>query len=156
VIVAALLLAAASTVSTVDAAGVHKAVAAAKGRPVVLNFWATWCAPCIKEFPDLVALARDRKDVTVISVSIDDEADRAAVDAFVAKQKPSFRVYMKKAGGDEAFINGVDPKWSGSVPFTLIFDAAGKKKASVEGEQTRADLEKSLPKVTPPKTVTGS
>jgi thiol-disulfide isomerase/thioredoxin len=156
VIAAALLLAATgATVPSVDAPGVHKLVAAERGRPVVVNFWATWCAPCVKEFPDLVALARDRQDVTVISISIDDESERAAVDAFVAKQKPSFRVFLKAPGKDEAFINGVDPKWSGSVPFTLIFDANGGKKAQIEGEQTRAELEKALGKVTPPKTVTG-
>jgi thiol-disulfide isomerase/thioredoxin len=155
VVIAALLLAAAATVPRIDAAGVHKLVAAEKGRPVVVSFWATWCAPCIKEFPDLVALARERKDVTVLSISIDDESERAAVDAFVAKQKPSFRVYIKAPGPEEAFINGVDPKWSGSVPLTLIFDSAGQKKALIEGEQTRAELEKALAKVTPRQTVLG-
>jgi thiol-disulfide isomerase/thioredoxin len=148
VIAAALLLAAAASVPRADAPGVLKAVAAEKGKPVVLNFWATWCAPCVKEFPDLVALARDRKDVTVISVSIDDESEHPEVDAFVAKQKPSFRVYIKAPGKDEAFINGIDTKWSGSVPFTIVFDAAGKKAAQIEGEQTRAQLEKALAKVT--------
>jgi thiol-disulfide isomerase/thioredoxin len=148
VIVAALLLAT-QAVTAVDAPGVHGLVAAQKGRPVVVNFWATWCAPCIKEFPDVVALARQRPDVAVISISIDDESERGAVEAFVAKQKPPFRVYIKAPGRDEAFINGVDPKWSGSVPFTLIFDATGQKKTLIEGEQTRAELDKAIGKVTP-------
>jgi thiol-disulfide isomerase/thioredoxin len=147
---AALVLAAAATatVPQLDVAGVHKAVAAEKGKPVVVNFWATWCAPCVKEFPDLVALARERKDVAVISISIDDESEHPEVDAFVAKQKPSFKVYIKAPGKDEAFINGIDPKWSGSVPFTIVYDAAGKKATQIEGEQSRAQLEKALAKVT--------
>jgi thiol-disulfide isomerase/thioredoxin len=151
VIAASLLLAAAAAASapTVDAAGLQKLVAAEHGRVVVVSFWATWCAPCIKEFPDVVALARERKDVTVISVSIDDDSERGAVDAFVAKQRPSFHVYRKAGGNDEAFINAIDAKWSGAVPFTLIFDAAGQKKAAIEGEQTRAQLDKALAKVTP-------
>jgi thiol-disulfide isomerase/thioredoxin len=148
---APLLLAAATATGapTVDAAGLQKLVAAEHGHVVVVSFWATWCAPCLKEFPDVVAFARERKDVTVISVSIDDDSEREAVDAFVAKQKPSFRVYRKAGGNDEAFINTVDGKWSGAVPFTLIFDAAGQKKAAIEGEQTRAELDKALAKVTP-------
>ena len=140
-----ILLAATLLAGEVDAQGLHRAVKAKKGRAVVVNFWATWCEPCVKEFPDFVALARDRKDVAVISVTIDDAADRAAVDDFLKKQKPPFPVYIKADGNDEAFINGVDPKWSGAVPLTMIFDAAGKRVYFDERELTRAELDKLLP-----------
>jgi thiol-disulfide isomerase/thioredoxin len=143
-----LLLAASLLTGDVDAAGLHRAVRSERGRAVVVNFWATWCEPCVKEFPALVALARERQDIRVISVSIDDPGDRKAVEDFLQKQKPSFPVYLKAAGADEAFINGVDPKWSGAVPLTIVFDTAGKKSFFLEGEITREKLESNLPAAT--------
>jgi len=146
--VISVLLAATLLTGDLDAAGIHRAVRAERGRAVVVNFWATWCEPCIKEFPDLVALAKARSDIRVISVSIDDPGERAAVEEFLQKQKPSFKVYLKAAGADEAFINGVDPKWSGAVPLNIVFDAEGKRTSFLEGETTREKLEALLP---PPK-----
>ena len=145
----ALLLAAGLLAGDLDAKGVHGAVQAQKGRPVVVNLWATWCAPCVAEFPGLVALAKERKDVAFISVTIDDPADRGAVETFLKKQQPTFPVYLKAAGSDEAFIAGIDEKWSGAVPLTLIYDAAGKKTAQIEGEATRKSIEAALPAAKP-------
>jgi thiol-disulfide isomerase/thioredoxin len=144
--VIAILLAASLLAGDVDAQGLHRAVKAQKGRAVVVNFWATWCEPCVKEFPDFVALARERKDVAVISVTIDDKADRPAVEDFLKKQKPPFPVYIKADGNDEAFINGIDPKWSGAVPLTIVYDAAGQRTYFDERELTREQLEKLVPK----------
>jgi thiol-disulfide isomerase/thioredoxin len=128
----------------VDGAQVRHLVAAQRGRPVVLTFWATWCAPCVKEFPDMVELARSRKDVAVISVSLDDASSADDVAAFVEKQQPSFPVYLKAPGRDESFINEVDPHWSGALPATLVFDAQGHKTRLLEGEQTRVELERAI------------
>jgi len=139
------LLAATLLAGDVDAPGLHRAVRAQRGRVVVVNFWATWCEPCVKEFPDFVALARERKDVAVISVTIDDRADRPAVEEFLKKQKAPFPVYIKADGNDEAFINGIDTKWSGAVPLTIVYDASGQRTYFDEREITRAELEKLLP-----------
>jgi len=128
----------------VDAGAVGRLVAAQKGHAVVLNFWATWCAPCVKEFPELIALAAQRKDVVFLSVSIDDKDSRGELEAFVTKHHPPFPVYAKAAGDDQAFIDGVDPEWSGVVPVTLVFDPAGKRVALLQGEHTRADIEKAV------------
>lgn len=141
-----ILLAAALLAGDVDAQGIHRAVKAQKGRAVVVNFWATWCEPCVKEFPDFVALAKERRDVAVISVSIDDPADRAVVEDFLKKQKPTFPVYVKAEGGDEAFINGIDPKWSGAVPLTIVYDVAGKRVLFEEREVTRKEIEAAIAK----------
>ena len=139
-----LLLLAAVLAGQVDGPAVGRAVAAHRGRPVVLTLWATWCEPCMKEFPDLVALARERKDVAFLSVSIDEPSDRKVLEDFVAARRPPFPVYARAAGPDEPFIDGVDREWSGVVPATLVYDREGKRVALLQGEHTRADIEKAL------------
>jgi thiol-disulfide isomerase/thioredoxin len=143
------LLLSALLAGEVDAAGLARLIAAHRGRPVVVNFWATWCAPCVREFPELAALARSRRDVAVLSVSIDEPEDRVALDAFVAERRPPFPVYAKAPGADEAFINAVDPGWSGAVPATVVFDRQGRRAATLQGEHGRADIESALARLTP-------
>jgi thiol-disulfide isomerase/thioredoxin len=138
------LLLAAVLAGQLDGPGVVRAVAAHRGRPVVLTLWATWCEPCVKEFPGLVDLARARKDVTFLSVSIDEPADRRLLEGFVAARRPPFPVYARAAGPDQAFIDGVDREWSGVVPATLVYDRAGRRVGLLQGEHTRADVEKAL------------
>jgi thiol-disulfide isomerase/thioredoxin len=140
----AALLLAAVLAGPLDAAGVGRAVAAHRGRPVVLTLWATWCEPCVNEFPALAALARERKDVAFLSVSIDEPENRKTLEAFVAERRPPFPVYTRTPGPDQAFIDGVDREWSGVVPATLVYDREGRRVALLQGEHTRADIEKAL------------
>ena len=128
----------------VDAASLRQRIESHRGQPVVVTFWATWCAPCIKEFPDLMALATRRRDVAFVSVSIDDKEDAGALDRFVAQRKPPFPVYRKADGRDDEFIDAVDPTWSGVVPATIVYGADGKRTALLQGEHTPAQIEKAL------------
>ncbi len=132
-----------------DLDGLHARVAAERPSVVIVSFWASWCAPCLAEMPALGAIAREHRDVVVISVSIDDPGDRPAVERILAEHKPPFPVYLKSPGSDEDFIDGVDPKWSGALPFTLIYDATGKAALRLEGEKSRADFERALEAVLP-------
>jgi thiol-disulfide isomerase/thioredoxin len=127
-----------------DGAGVSRLALAHKGRPVVVSLWATWCDPCVKEFPWLMELARDRKDVVFLAVSIDDPESRGALEQFVQSQKPPFPVYARTPGKDDAFINGVDRDWKGVVPMLLVYGRDGRRAQILEGEHTRAEVEKVL------------
>src|SRR5262245_51772183 len=97
-----LLLLAAALAGQVDAAGFHRAVAAQKGRPVLVNLWATCGAPCFEESPILVSLPRSQKAAAVLAVSIDAPSDRRAVESSRAKRAPPFPVYLKGNQPDEA------------------------------------------------------
>lgn len=149
--IAASLLLAAAIAGRVDAAGVRKLAAAGSGYTVVVSFWATWCAPCVKELPELAALARERKDLRFVSVSIDDEADAPQVEALVDEVKPPFPVYLKAAGPDQAFIDGIDRRWTGSLPAVLIVGPDARRRRLIEGEQTRAQIERAIAELQPRK-----
>jgi len=97
------------------------------GRPLLINFWATWCDPCREEFPDLVKLDAEYKGkVDVITISLDDlvEIDRD-VPKFLASVKSEMPAYLLKTTDDDAAIRLVSKDWSGNLPFTKLIDANG-------------------------------
>lgn len=109
-----------------------------RGRVVVLNFWATWCAPCLAEFPEFVKL-RDsyiERNVDVFLVSANDPSDDVTkVRHFLESQHVRFKTYIKQSGDDGAFINAVNKNWSGALPATFLYDKNGKVVYSLLGEQ---------------------
>ncbi len=118
-----------AAITATDGAGLKQLLAAHKGKVVVLNLWATWCPPCVAEFPDLVKLhnAYAAKGLTVVAVSLDEPEDRAKVDAFIKEQKAAFPVVVRKGAEAEELVNAVDKNWSGAIPVTYIFDRSGKR-----------------------------
>jgi len=130
-----------------DAKGLADAVAKNRGKVVVVNFWATWCVPCREEFPDLVKLERAWRDrgVAVLGVSIDFPKDMPKIEKFLAASRPDFPNYLKRSGGDDQdFIDAVDPKWGGELPFTVVYGKDGKRARVLSGKQSYADFEKAV------------
>jgi thiol-disulfide isomerase/thioredoxin len=106
-----------------------------KGNVVLVNLWATWCGPCIKEFPDLIKLQKlyEKQGVKVIFISVDEpEAAETDVRPFLQKQKVTFTTYIKN-GDDDSFIDAVGTGWRGAIPTTFIFDRTGKQVATLIG-----------------------
>ncbi|HEY1435223.1 MAG TPA: TlpA disulfide reductase family protein [Thermoanaerobaculia bacterium] len=136
----------------IDAKGLAAAVAKDRGKVVVVNFWATWCVPCREEFPDLVRLekAYRARGVAVLGVSIDLPKDMPKIEKFLATHKPDFPNFVKRAGGDDQdFIDAVDPKWGGELPFTVLYGRDGKKARVLSGRQSSADFEKAIEELLP-------
>lgn len=128
----------------IDLAGLEQRLTAEKGRVVVVNYWATWCEPCREEFPELIEFDRRYRSrgVTFVSISLDSPRERdAKVKEFLAAQRPAFPVFIKTAGDPDAFINAIDPAWSGELPATFIYGRDGRRRHSLFGPQTLRSLE---------------
>jgi thiol-disulfide isomerase/thioredoxin len=135
--------------ASLDQAGYHRLVAAAKGRVVLVDFWATWCDPCRAEMPQLVRLeARYRTSgLRLVTVSCDEPEQEADAAAFLRKNGASRPWYIKHAASDEKFIDSVDPKWSGALPALYLYDRRGRLIQSFVGETSMAALEAALKRV---------
>ncbi len=120
------------------------------GRILLINVWATWCAPCVEEFPDIVRLAREMKNrpIDFVGISADDYDDEISkVLPFIAREKADFKFYIAKFEGEDAFIDAFDKAWGGGIPATFIYDAKGQKKAFLLGKQSYASLKTAIGKV---------
>jgi thiol-disulfide isomerase/thioredoxin len=104
-------------------------------KAVLVNVWASWCDPCRAEMPGLLKFFREHSDkgLRLILVSVDDAADRDKVIGFLAAQGVDFVTWIKH-GDDMTFINALDPRWSGALPASFLFDGRGRFQQSWYGE----------------------
>lgn len=98
----------------------------------VINFWASWCRPCVIEMPYFDTLANDFRlnNVKVVFVSLDFKQDLDSVKKFVEDRKIKSPVYLLDEPDYDSWIDKISPKWSGAIPATLII--RGNKKAFYE------------------------
>jgi len=132
-----------------EATYLAKVVTPAKGKVVVVNFWATYCVPCRKEMPQLVALAAKYKPkgLEFFTVSADEPEQAKDAAAFVDKSKIPAPAFLRQAKDDDKFTAMIDPKWNGALPATILYDRAGKKVRAFFGEVKLADLEAAIQKL---------
>lgn len=99
-----------------------------KGAPLLVNYWATWCPPCLEEMPALIEFYREQipQGVRFLSISADHPDDIAShLEPYRQKMKLPFPVYVVGGEPPDRFIPAVDPQWQGSLPATFIHDATG-------------------------------
>ncbi|HET6893187.1 MAG TPA: redoxin domain-containing protein [Pyrinomonadaceae bacterium] len=118
-------------------------------RPLLVNFWATWCDPCREEFPDLVKIDKDYrpKGLDFIAISLDDLSDiKTEVPKFLRQMRATMPAYLLNVPDPEKAINAIDPRWSGALPATFLYDAQGqvvfKHFGRVQPEELRSAIEK--------------
>jgi len=115
----------------------------------VINFWATWCGPCIKELPLFEKLNRDRKDIAVTLVSMDMDLDPnpEKVHKFVARKKIESSVLILDETNPDTYIDKIAQEWSGALPATMVINTKTGKRKFVEKELHEGDLEKLIDEV---------
>ncbi len=106
------------------------------GKPLLINFWATWCDPCREEFPDLVKIGADYKDkIDLITVSLDELSEiNGDVPKFLAQMKSDAPAYLLKTPDEGAAITFVSKDWQGGLPFTILFNEKGETVYSKQGK----------------------
>ena len=130
-------------VRTITAKQIRALVDERKGKVVVVNFWASWCPPCMREFPAIIKVYEQYRDkgVDMFAVSLNAPEDKADIEQFVKEFKPPFPIYLEEVQ-DETFSETVLEDWSGEMPLTLVFDTAGKRVLAHRSELTYQELSK--------------
>ena len=131
------------TLAPIDDAAVAALVKNGSGRVRLINIWATWCAPCVKEFPEFVKYARQfvERDFEFISISVDDPKTQPNVLKFLqarhagmtdnlarllAKEGRSTTNYIYTGATTDTLAKSLDPAWEGPVPYTILVSPDGK------------------------------
>ena len=128
---------------TIDAAGVAALAKNSSNRLRLVNVWATWCAPCVAEFPALVSLSRrlGNRDFELVTISLDDPKQQPQAKKFLENQHASppgrLKRLLKAEGRDavnflytgastDALVAALDPAWPGPLPHTVLIAPGGK------------------------------
>jgi thiol-disulfide isomerase/thioredoxin len=130
----------------IDAQGYQKLLEQYRGKPVLITFWATWCEPCRDEYPMLNELAKQYapKGLHVVGVDLDQDGDLILMRRFIARYKPVFPNYRKKAGGEDVFVQAVLPGWNGAIPASFFYAKDGRQIGHLLGAGNRETYEAAI------------
>lgn len=135
----------AQTVEVIKYPDLAKLISSQSDKNKVINFWATWCRPCVKELPQFLDLYEkyNQENLELSLVSFDFVEDlENKLKPFIAKKNIEAKVYLLDETDYNAFIDKVDPSWSGAIPATLMVAKENTKRKFIEKEFSEDELEK--------------
>jgi thiol-disulfide isomerase/thioredoxin len=114
-------------------------------KPTVINFWATWCAPCVEEMPWFNKIVNQNKDVELVFVSLDNNrAYPGRIQSFIsAKNINATLIWLNETNAD-IFCPRIDKKWEGSIPATLFVNRSRNYRRFIESQLSPGELRKQL------------
>jgi peroxiredoxin len=132
------------TLETIDEAGLKELISNKSDKLRLINVWATWCGPCVTEFPDFMIMHHmyRRRDFEFISISADnpDKKDKAL--KFLQGKFASNKNYIFSVEDKYKLIEAVDPKWQGALPYTILVEPGGKIVYAQQGPIDPAKMKK--------------
>lgn len=110
----------------------------------LINVWATWCGPCVVEFPDFITMHRmyRGRDFEFISISADEPSRKEKALKFLQKQQASNTNYIFSGTDKYKLIEAIDPKWQGALPYTILVEPKGKIVYAKQGRVDPAALKR--------------
>ncbi len=116
------------SLDTVNLDGVKDLVKNNSAKLRLINIWATWCGPCVVEFPEFITMNRmyRGRDFEFVSICLDDITKKDKALKFLKEKEASNKNYIFDIDDKYAFIDAVDPKWQGALPYTMIVEPGGK------------------------------
>jgi thiol-disulfide isomerase/thioredoxin len=139
-----------AVVSPIDTKALKGLLTQQRERPLLVNFWATFCDPCRDEFPDLVKIDKDYRPQSLdfVTVSLDDMTDiNTSVPQFLDSMKATMPAYLLDASDPEPAINLVDKRWQGDLPATFLYNEKGEVVYKHIGRVNTAELRAAIEKV---------
>jgi peroxiredoxin len=118
---------------------------------LLVNFWATWCGPCMEEFPELENMVRmyAERQVQVVTVSVNSPDEQKLVLGFLKKQHAFNRNLLLDSNDSADAVAAFGPVWKGAVPFTALIGTHGQILYSIQGDLKPLDLRRALLKNLP-------
>jgi len=123
-----------------DLRGYREMLAGYQGKPLLVTFWATWCAPCHEEYAIVVDLAKEYgpQGLAVVGISLDEDQDLPLARKFLADAHADFPNFRLRPGIDvDAFYQGVNPDWRGTMPQTDFYARDGHLARYFVGQKSR-------------------
>ena len=137
-------------VEAIDTEALKTLLTQPRQRPLLVNFWATFCDPCRDEFPDLVKIDKDYRPhaIEFVTVSLDDMSEiKTEVPKFLGSMKATMPAYLLNVTDPEPAINIVDPRWQGDLPATFLYNEKGEIVYKHFGRVNPVELREAIEKV---------
>jgi len=133
-------------VEMIDEAGIKSLLKNNSDKLRLINVWATWCGPCVTEFPDFIEINRmyRGRDFEFISISADDPAQKDKVLKFLKSKQASGKNYLFSIDDKYKLIEAIDPKWQGALPYTVLVEPGGRIVYGKGGKIDVAQMKKTI------------
>jgi len=136
-------------VSAIDTEALKGLITQPRERPLLVNFWATFCDPCRDEFPDLVKIDKEYRPhaLEFVTVSLDDiDQLKTDVPKFLSSMKATMPAYLLNVSDPEPAINFIDRRWQGDLPATYLYNEKGEVVYKHIGRVNTAELREAIEK----------
>ena len=131
-------------VENIDTSGIKELIRNKSDKLRLINVWASWCGPCVQEFPDFVIIDRiyRSREFEFVSINADKLSRKDYVLKFLQKNEASNKNYIFNSDNNSELVESIDPQWSGALPYTMLIEQGGKVIYRLQGPINMLEMRK--------------